>query len=43
MTSKSPMRSCEDMDETTLNYAEIKALCAGNPLIKEKIDLDERT
>jgi len=40
MTSKSPARSCEDLDETTLSYAEVKALCAGNPLIKEKIDLD---
>ena len=40
MTSKSPMRSCEDMDEAVLSYAEIKALCAGNPLIKEKMDLD---
>jgi len=40
MTSKSPVRSCEDLDETTLSYAEIKALCAGNPLIKEKMDLD---
>lgn len=40
MTSKSPVRSCEDIDETTLSYAEVKALCAGNPLIKEKMDLD---
>ncbi|MBO0468549.1 DEAD/DEAH box helicase family protein [Enterococcus plantarum] len=40
MTSKSPVRSFEDIDEATLNYAEIKALCAGNPLIKEKMDLD---
>lgn len=40
MTSKSPVRSCEDIDETALSYAEIKALCAGNPLIKEKMDLD---
>lgn len=40
MTSKSPVRACEDVDETSLSYAEIKALCAGNPLIKEKIDLD---
>ena len=39
MTSKSPVRSCEDVDETALSYAEIKALCAGNPLIKEKMDL----
>ena len=37
MTSKSPVRSCEDVDEQALSYAEIKALCAGNPLIKEKI------
>ena len=37
MTSKSPVRSCEDVDETALSYAEIKALCAGNPLIKEKM------
>ncbi len=40
MTSKSPVRSCEDVDETALSYAEIKALCAGNPLIKQKMDLD---
>ena len=40
MTSKSPARSCEDVDEQALSYAEIKALCAGNPLIKEKMDLD---
>lgn len=40
MTSKSPVRSCEDIDEAALSYAEIKALCAGNPLIKEKMDLD---
>jgi len=40
MTSKSPVRSCEDVDETALSFAEIKALCAGNPLIKEKMDLD---
>lgn len=40
MTSKSPVRSCEDVDETALSYAEIKALCAGNPLIKEKMNLD---
>ena len=40
MTSKSPVRSCEDVDEQALSYAEIKALCAGNPLIKEKMDLD---
>lgn len=40
MTSKTPARSCEDLDEATLSYAEVKALCAGNPLIKEKMDLD---
>ena len=40
MTSKSQVRSCEDVDEQALSYAEIKALCAGNPLIKEKMDLD---
>ena len=40
MTSKSSVRSCEDVDEQALSYAEIKALCAGNPLIKEKMDLD---
>ena len=40
MTSKSPVRSCEDMDETALSYAEIKALCAGDKRIKEKMDLD---
>ena len=40
MTSKSPVRSCEDVDETALSYAEIKAICAGNPLIREKMDLD---
>ena len=40
MTSKSPVRSCEEVDETALSSAEIKALCAGNPLIKEKMDLD---
>lgn len=40
MTSKSPVRSCQDMDEVTLSYAEVKALSAGNPLIKEKMDLD---
>ena len=40
MTSKSPVRSCDDVDEQVLSYAEIKALCAGNPLIKEKMDLD---
>lgn len=40
MTSKTPARSCEALDEATLTYAEVKALCAGNPLIKEKMDLD---
>lgn len=40
MTSKSPVRSCEDIDETALSYAEIKALCAGDARIKEKMDLD---
>ena len=40
MTSKSPVRSCEDIDEAALSYAEIKALCAGDPDIKEKMDLD---
>ena len=40
MTSKSPVRSCEDMDEATLSFAEIKALCAGDPRIKERMDLD---
>ena len=40
MTSKSPVRSAEDIDETALSYAEIKALCTGNPHIKEKMDLD---
>ena len=40
MTSKSPVRSCEDVDETTLSFAEIKALCAGDPRIKEKMNLD---
>lgn len=40
MTSKTPARSCEDLDEATLTYAEVKALCAGNPLIKGKMDLD---
>ena len=37
MTSKSPVRSCEDADETTLSYAEVKALCAGDPRIREKM------
>ena len=40
MTSKSPVRSAEDIDETALSYAEIKALCSGNPAVKEKMDLD---
>ena len=40
MTSKSPVRSCEDVDEAALTYAEVKALCTGNPYIKEKMDLD---
>ena len=40
MTSKSPVRSCEDVDDTALSYAEIKALATGNPAIKEKMDLD---
>lgn len=40
MTSKSPARSCDDMDDAALSYAEIKALAAGNPYIKEKMDLD---
>ena len=40
MTSKSPVRSAEDIDEQALSYAEIKALCTGNPYIKEKMDLD---
>ncbi len=40
MTSKSPVRSCEDIDETALSYAEIKALCAGDDRIREKMDLD---
>lgn len=40
MTSKSPVRACEDVDDTALSYAEIKALATGNPLIKEKMDLD---
>lgn len=40
MTSKSPMRSCDDVDEQALSYAEVKALCAGDPRIREKMDLD---
>ena len=40
MTSKSPVRSCQDVDEAALSYAEVKALATGNPKIKEKMDLD---
>lgn len=40
MTSKTPVRACEDVDDTVLSYAEIKALCAGDPRIKERMDLD---
>ncbi len=40
MSSKSPVRACDDVDETALSYAEIKALCAGDPRIKEKMNLD---
>ena len=40
MTSKSPARTCEDVDESALSYAEIKALCAGDPRIKERMELD---
>lgn len=40
MTSKSPVRACDDIDEATLSYAEVKALCAGDSRIKEKMDLD---
>ncbi len=40
MTSKSPIRSCEDVDEAALTYAEVKALATGNPYIREKMDLD---
>ena len=40
MTSKSPMRSCDDVDEQALSYAEVKALCAGDPRIREKMALD---
>ena len=40
MSSKSPVRSCEDVDETALSYAKIKALCAGNQLIAEQMNLD---
>jgi len=42
MTSKSPVRACEDVDDTALSYAEIKALATGNPYIKEKMDLDAK-
>ena len=40
MTSKSPVRSCEDVDEASLSYAEVKALCAGDPRIRERMDLE---
>ena len=40
MTSKSPNRTCDDVDEAVLNYSEVKALCAGNPLVKEKMELE---
>ena len=40
MTSKSPVRACDDIDEATLSYAEVKALCAGDDRIKQKMDLD---
>ena len=40
MSSKNPVRSCEDVDEVALSFAEIKALCAGDPRIKERMDLD---
>lgn len=40
MTSKTPVRNCEDVDEAVLNYSEVKALCTGNPLIKERMELD---
>ena len=40
MTSKSPVRACQDVDDTALSYAEIKALATGNPEIKQKMDLD---
>jgi hypothetical protein len=42
MTSKTPARRCDDVDESVLSYAEVKALCAGNPLIREKMELDVR-
>ena len=41
MTSKSPVRSCEDVDDAALSYAEVKALATGNPYIKEKMDLED--
>ena len=40
MTSRTPLRSCEDVDESVLSYAEVKALCIGDPRIKEKMELD---
>ena len=40
MTSKAPVRSCEDVDEAALSYAEVKALATGNPAVKEKMSLD---
>ena len=40
MTSKAPVRSCEDVDEAALSYAEVKALATGNPAVKEKMALD---
>ena len=40
MTVQTPLRSCEDVDESVLNYAEVKALCIGDPRIKEKMELD---
>ena len=42
MTSKSPVRSCDDVDETALSFAEIKALCAGDPRIKERMGKEKR-
>ena len=42
MTSKSPVRSAEDIDEASLSYAEIKALASGNPKVKEKMELDTK-
>ena len=41
MTSKSPLRSCEDVDEAALTHAEVKAFATGNPYIKEKMDLED--